>query len=307
MKLGIKVGPRDSSITDLIQAQPQFCEVWFNINNLANYNKLFNYIKTQKIATGLHFWGATKNNYLANLAYPDKQIYQESLTLVKQTIDTAAHNGFTYVNIHPGSLILSYVNFNIYPFEFKPTTQSVSTNIARTTLHKSLTELAIYAKQHQVKLYLESVPRYAYSPGHNGKTDRINYQDLSEISLNLVKQMLDIDNLYFTNDFGHTLGNCLSTDKTTLFEFLLAKSQELLPKTKLLHVGYIIKPYNGTDYHGCLYYDEINSPDTIPNSQQMIQLLKIYKDQDIWALAEPEKEHVRNFTALKKLHSLSLK
>lgn len=307
MKLGIKVGLKGDSYSDLVQAQPDFCEVWFNTNILNSYHQLFSQIKSLNIDCGLHFWGATRGNYLANLAYPDNKILQESIDLVKQTIDTANKHNFNYVNIHPGQAMLAKVDFETVPIKFTACTKAVDWETSLKTLKNSLITLAEYAKTQNVQLFIESVPKNCYSPGLNGQLDRLNYLYMAEIPISIIEQILTIENLYFTNDFGHTTANLVSTDRQTLIDFLLQKTKQLINKTKLLHVSYLIKPYNGTDYHGSLTSPEIQTDDAVPNYQELISLLKLYKNQDILALVEPETDHVGNFQVLKNLYRESLK
>jgi hypothetical protein len=306
MKLGIKVGLLGDSYTDLIKSQPDFCEVWFDSRKINLYDKLFHQIKSLKIDCGLHFWGATKDNFLANIAFPDQKILQDSLSLIKKTIDTASNYGFSYVNIHPGSTILTKVNLDNGPLDFSATKNKTTLELATKTLRNSLFELSQYAKNKHIKFYLESVPMYCYKK-INHIINRNIYEKIGELPLAIIKQMMDIDNLYFTNDFGHTLANSKSTNRYELIKYLVDESKNLLSKTKLLHVGFIIPPYNGTDYHGCLYEKAIENKIAIPNKSEIISLLKMYDKQNVWALAEPAKDHVGNFLYLKQLYQLSLK
>ena len=72
--------------------------------------------------------------------------------------------------------------------------------------------------------------------------------------------------------------------------------------TKLLHIGFIIPPYNGTDYHSCLYYDEFKTETAVPNYNETKQLLKMFINRDdVGVLVEPEKDHVGNFESLKQM------
>jgi hypothetical protein len=69
-----------------------------------------------------------------------------------------------------------------------------------------------------------------------------------------------------------------------------------------LHLGYIIPPYNGTDYHDHLDNPVFESPNAIPNKNQMIELLKIFRHQkNIWALVEPNGLHPKNYFLAQKL------
>ena len=303
MKLGIKVGLKNNSYQDLISAAPDFCEVWFHVNKIADYNNLFSQIKQLKIGAGLHFWGNTSNNTLVNLAYPNKQNLSESIELVKQTINVASKHNCLYVNMHPGSSVLSNVNFERDVIDFKPFGKQISLQLLQETFYNSVHKLANYADNLGIKLIIESVPKYSYSVNSLGQLDRNVYVDFGELPIEIIKTVLNIDNVYFANDFGHTLANQENLARSQLLENLWSVSKKLLTKTKLLHVSYIIPPYNGTDYHGSLLFDEFTSDLAIPNKSEMIKLLSLYKKNDIYALVEPVSDHVGNFQMLKSLLS----
>ncbi|MBI4058479.1 TIM barrel protein [Candidatus Gottesmanbacteria bacterium] len=302
MKLGIKVGLRGHPFADIDEACPEFCEIWFHSGKIEDYDQLFAYLHAHKLEIGIHFWGALEDGTLANLGYPNKKILQQSLKLVQKTIDTAAKHKAAYVNIHPSGLRLTRVDFE--QEEFAPLPGSVSASQSVEIFTESIIQISSYAENVGVPICLESVPRLALGRPWHGKNSRINPLEISEMRLAHIEHLFGkIANLYFANDFGHTVGGIESSDRSYLKSELFHIARRLIPFTKLLHVSYIIPPYNGTDYHGCLYYDEFTSTEAVPNRSEMIELLSVYKSFPVFALVEPETNHPRNLRILKALVS----
>src|SRR5690242_1616084 len=111
MKLGIKVNADRESFERLAGADPALAEVWFDANNSDKYADLFDELKRRQCDVGLHFWGMIHSHILPNLAYPDADIIDQTVALMKRTIDIAQTHGFQYVNIHPGSAALLRVDY----------------------------------------------------------------------------------------------------------------------------------------------------------------------------------------------------
>lgn len=299
MKLGIKVGPRQNSITDLKETHAPFAEVWFRIDKQDDYTELFSYLIQQKIDTGLHFWGLTHDGLVPGIAYDDPRYIHESIDLFKQTIDIAAKNGFSYVNIHPGfqtrvaceytNLIFSRVDDCVTPYE----------QAARIFLeHVDL--LDTYAKQNHVLLTVETTPLMVQSGSLHDKTNRASVDDFKEFSY----LGLPVETLQFAiaNDFGHTAANCISQTPEPVWDFLLQKTIALAPQTKLLHIGYIVPPFNGTDFHDQMDNPIFETNRSVPNKNQILELLKLFKHRDdVRGLVEPDGQHPKNYFLTQKL------
>src|SRR3989344_3736306 len=302
MQVGIKVGLQKSSFTDLQATQPDFCEVWFHSAKIDQYNDLFSYIQSLGIGCGLHFWGAAENT-LVNLCFPYTKLLAASRALVKKTIDVAAKYKCRYVNIHPGGARKIGVDFTTY--HFYQIGEKVSFSSCINLLRESLSELTNYAVNKKVELYVESVPAMGIGkPLQDGPGGRTAPLDLAELPLKHLEQALTIPQLYFTNDFGHTAANIISTDRTEIYHYLYESTKRLAPKTRLLHSGFIISPYNGTDYHGSLYEQIFQTKTAIPNKLEMLGLLNLFRTRsDVGVLVEPESDHVGNFQFLKTLIS----
>ena len=304
MQLGIKVGLQKSSFDDLRATQPDFCEVWFHSGKIDEYDNLFAYIKSLSVGCGLHFWGE-QNGILANLCYPDTKLLAISRALVKKTIDVAEKHKCRYVNVHPGGSRLAGVDFE--KGRFYEQGQQIDFSVCVELLGESFTELAHYAHKRQVSLLVESVPLRAIGGDWYSADDKNNVLNLGELPLAYLQQVLDVPHLGFTNDFGHTAANIISEKRAEIFEFLYEKTKQLVVKTQLIHAGYLIPPYNGTDYHGLLYSDVFKTNLALPNHQEMKQLLKLFSSQnETGILTEPKSDHVGNFKVLKTLISEKL-
>lgn len=301
MKLGIKVGLKGNSYQDLVDSKPDFCEVWFHSGKIDEYHDLFSKIKQVGCTAGLHFWGMLNNEVLPNLCYPDNSILRASIDLVKKTIDIAHQNNFWYVNVHPGGAKLARVDFECE--HFFPLGRKVSFEICQKILSDTMQKLSLYAKSKNVLLLLESVPNLAIGHPWYGTAGRYKPVELFELPVYYLADVIkNTKNLFFTNDFGHTAGNFVNKNRKKIINGIFKTTKKYAEFTKLLHIGYIVPPYNGTDYHGCLYYDEFKSVKAVPNYDEMKELLKIFIDQkDIGALVEPEKDHPINFKILKQI------
>jgi hypothetical protein len=301
MKLGIKVGPQHQSILDLEETNSPFAEVWFRIDKKDDYNEIFSFLKKKQIDTGLHFWGLTHDGVVPTLTHDDLSLLQESMSLMKQTIDIASHNNFSYVNIHPGfrmrigceytDLIFSQKDDRIVPFK-------------QATIHflDSVEQLTAYAKRKNVVLTVETTPIRLQIGSLHKKENRLSVQNFSEYSY--IELPTDMLHFAIANDFCHTAANSISEDAKPIWDFLYKKTIEYAPKTRLLHLGFIVPPYNGTDYHDQLDNPMFETPDAVPNKSQMVDLLRLFqKRDDVWALVEPNGQHPKNYFLAQKLLS----
>lgn len=300
MKLGIKVGLLGNPKKDLETTFPDFAEIWFNCNKIDKYGDLFSQLNKLHVPSGLHFWGSLPDGTMTNLAYPDREILKNSKLMVKETIDTAAQHKCIYVNLHPSGRILTKVNFEKELFQ--PFSNKIPTHQALLILTESLSELSEYAQKQGIILLIESTPKRALGQGWHGKDARLKPSDIGEFLVTEIESVLKIPNLYFAHDFGHTAANFITSDRKIIFGNLIDIARHLSIKTRLLHISYIISPYNGTDYHGKLYAPEFNTSDAVPNYPEMLELLTLFvKRNDVYALVEPESDHIGNFKFLKNM------
>jgi hypothetical protein len=303
MKLGIKVGPQQSSIDDLSNCSPDFVEVWFDVSRAPEYESIFTYLKQNQIETGLHYWGVLADNTWTNLAYPDINLNRETISLMQKTIDIAAQNHFVYVNIHPGSRAV--ISLNLDNFQFRVIKPPKTESIVIDNFLNNVTGLANYARSKNVILTVESVPsrvKNKYWQKSANRDDVINVYELNMDAIIAAAQA----GIAVANDFGHTAANCISDNRQSVWKFLYDYTVKLVNQTKLLHLGFIVPPYNGTDFHDSLDNPIFETEKSIPNKTELISLIKLFKNRsDVWALVEPNFTHVKNYLLAQKLLELS--
>lgn len=298
MNLGIKVAPGQRSIDDLQHTNVQFAEVWYHANKPDEYRELFAYLKIHAPHSGLHFWGALANDALATIAYPDTTVANESMNLIKQTIDIAANNTFSYVNIHPGTRSLVQLDFKTVTFKVL-TPQKPMTECEPVFLEHAK-ELHDYAVNRGVVLTIETVPpKTANKWLTTGvRTDPI---DLGELPMTTLMKAIN-NGSWFANDFGHTAANCPSQDTKNIWAMLYDVSKTYASQTKLIHIGFLAPPFNNTDFHDHMDNPLLQTTQAVPNNNQLIDLLKLFPNRnDVYALVEPMNDHVKNFFLAKTL------
>lgn len=292
MNLGIKISPNSNRFTDVLETHPDFTEVWFHLNEKEQYTDLFTKLKKHAPNSGLHFWGSLPDGYLATLAYPDQNIINQSILLIKETIDIAATHHFSYVNIHPGPRALVIMNFKTQQWTVKTRPYTVAQ--AEPIFLESASILSLYAKSRGVLLTIETVPVRS--------TNGWLTEDSPHTPINLFE--LPIQSLHkaaaigvaIANDFGHTAATRITDDEQLLWNHIKTHTTQLAPYTKLIHIGFSIKPFTGTDFHDSLDNPKFESLDTVPNKMQTIELFKLFSNRpDVGALVEPRDDHVKNF------------
>jgi sugar phosphate isomerase/epimerase len=304
MLLGIKTGPQAASITDLETTQALYSEVWFDVNRLNEYTDLFRYFKSHNTEVGLHFWGVIEKNIWANIAYPDADINRTSMDLMVKCIDIASYNGHKYVNIHPGSA--SIVSVDLNKFNFKLLAKPVNPQKSTDNFLRNVTKLNDYAIKKNVVLTVETVPQRVGALSVN-KNNNILFREttinIHELNIAAIQQAA-LHGINIANDFGHTAANLISDDPDAVWNYLKNMTIKLAPYTKLIHLGFIIPPYNGTDFHDTLENPILETKNAIPNKLQMIELLKIFRDRkNVWIICEPQKNHIKNYELAKGLIS----
>jgi hypothetical protein len=295
MKLGIKVGPQKTSIADLIATHPAFCEVWFDINSLASYNKLFDYLDSNHIETGLHYWGALADGTWSNLAYPDPELIDKSMEFIRRTIDIAAIHQYKYVNIHPGSS--SKIKIDMQKFDFQLLENPINLAQSEAIFIKNIILLNRYALQKNLTLIVETVPARVYNHSDSKPIflSRQTAVNMFELPISAIEKTAAAG-IYIANDFGHTASQIMQTTPQEVWKFLRSTTIQLAKATRLIHLGFIVPPYNGTDFHNTLTNPDLDTENAIPNKKQMIELLKFFQNRpEVWILVEPETNHIKNY------------
>ncbi len=300
MKIGVKFGP-DNWKNVLANTQPECAEVWFRLDWWPGYRRVFEELRHRSIPFGLHYWHVLKGGIEPNLAYEPERIAEQTEKTMKETVDIAQEIGATYVNIHPGSYSLRELNLDE---QYMRTLfdKSITFEEGNKTLEKRATRLHEYATSKDILFLLETLPTNELSHWRD-KTGRENVQSGNSIALGVLERLGALG-LYITNDFGHTIANWTSLPAEDLYSNLLDTTRKLAPYTKLIHLNTVRPPFNGTDSHNGVL-DEDFELGVVPNREQIVELLRIFKDRDdIWIIPEPDAEKmVENFKAIQELVS----
>ncbi|MBI4064879.1 hypothetical protein HY409_00715 [Candidatus Gottesmanbacteria bacterium] len=302
MKLGIKVGPQKDSLERIAQTNPDCVEVWFNIYEESIYIELFDALKKRQIDVGLHFWGAIDGNIYPNIAYPDNHIIKESMRIMKKTIDIASSHKFSYVNIHPGSQATVSIEFS--KNEQRLLSKPVNLSSSEALCLENALILSSYAKDRGIVFTVETVPPRV-SPNWYDHTTRNSPLNIYELPLSTI-YLLVRNGISVANDFCHTAAAAITDNSDTVWKLLLQTTKDLLSATKLIHLGYLLPPYSGTDIHDMLDNPVFETPAAIPNKNQMIQLLKLFANSDVWIIPEPIGDHVKNYFMAKNILNTAL-
>lgn len=251
---------------------------------------------------GLHFWGQVADGTWTNICHDDTALVCESMALMKETIDIAARNSFQYVNIHPSNRAKCRIDFE------KHSIQAYTDPLPEALCERIFTENALvlheYAKQKNVVFIIETAPHREVDDWtdtkHRNRTHEIFTLD-TRVLIELAKQ-----GVWIANDFGHTGCAVISDDRRAVCDYLFTTTNTLAPQTRLIHLGFIVPPYSGTDFHDQLYNPIFDTDAAVPNKQEIKQLLQLFsKRNDIWILAEPNGNHPQNYELAKELIRLN--
>ena len=298
MKLGIKVNADHDSFARLRDTNPKAVEVWFNANEPDKYTDLFAEVKQRHCDVGLHFWGMLDDHIAPNLAYPDESVTKQTLDLMRKTIDIAASNKFQYVNIHPGAAAVSRVNYEKQRYDLCK--DPVDTDDSIALFITNARSLHTYAASKGVVLTVETVP-VRIPDGWYDPQARLTPKNIHELPARAIIQAAQAK-LWVANDFCHTAANVITHDPSAVWSFLLGTTTMLATHTRLIHLGFVIPPYNGSDVHDTLENPIFDTDDAVPNKKQMLELLRLFKNRsDIWILVEPKEDHVKNYFLAQKL------
>lgn len=296
MKLGIKVGGNPDDIYRLEKTGARYCEVRFIVEEAHKFADLLNYIKKQNIQPNFHHWAAF-DGILANPAAPGS-LGEQTVKTIKKTIDIAASYQAGYVVIHPGETKKNIVNHK--QGYIRPVKTIATTDEAEKLLLKRIELLNNYAKDKGVMFLTETVPPYDPEKWMSAE-GRINKVDIGKLQFGIIEKIAHRGH-FIANDFEHTACHIQSESHDKIYSYLYQKTKKLAPQTKLLHLGYIIPPYNGTDYHGDLSDPEFVSPEALPNKVEMFKLLQLFKDRnDVWVIPEPTNDHVGSYKVAQEL------
>ncbi len=299
MKTAIKIGPQ-GGIEILQKSQAQYVEVWFRLDWQKQYTPLFEYMKKKQIAFGLHFWAMIKGKYFPNLLGLHQDIAKQTYQLIKETIDIAQKWQAQYVTFHPESYRLNLLDLDHCKIKTVNPEEKIDRKKSFSQLLVYLKKIREYAGQRKIIPFCETVPKYALGDYKDLEKGRLDVQPCEGLE---TEKFFKLAQLGFPIclDLGHTMGQLITEDKDKLFAYLYETAKKMLAAIGLLHITTNTPPFNGTDSHqGVLPKDFVQG--TAPNKKQLLKLLALFKNKDVWLVPEPPKgEMIANYLVLKQM------
>ena len=298
MKIGIKCG-HDNWKYVFDHVRPACAELWWRLDWDDRYGDIYHKLHELHIPFGMHFWAITSGGFEPNIAYAPDGVAEESAELVRRSIDIAAREGATYLNIHPGSYALRKLDLDNKVMTVLDC-HILSPDELVATLSFQTKKLDAYAKSKGVMLLVETVP--ANEPAHwRDDAGRDDVQKGYGISPDVLIELAR-DGRYITNDFGHTIASWVSEDRDFLAKKLEDVTIALASQTKLIHLNTVRPPFNGTDSHDGVTSEDF-SRNVLPDKEQTIRLLALFKDRsDVWIVPEPQADRmVENYEEIARL------
>ena len=207
-------------------------------------------------------------------------------------IDIAKENKAGYVVYHSSMSLKNRIDHKVG--RIIPLKQIASEQEASEIFTERALKLHRYAQDNNVQLLLETTPLYDLSEWFSQK-GRLNRLFIGKLPMSVVEKLTRAG-IAVANDFEHTACNYPDHNHNETFDYLYKKTQELAAQTRLLHLGYLIPPYNGTDYHGSLSNPEFETDKALPNKQEMIRLFKLFKNhKQLWIIPEPQTDHIGSY------------
>lgn len=298
MKVGLKVSLREDTRERIRNSRPEMCEVWFDATRPDDYSDMFGFLKSSGLDVGLHFWGRLPDGVLANLSYPDRSDLERSRTLYERTVDLAARYRFSYVNIHPGYSARVAIDASFEKFSVR--SQPIPSDESISVFLEHVNNLNSYAQHRHVTLTVETVPARV-TDGWTDPGPRQQTQNIYELPLAAIEQAAK-SGIVIANDFNHTAAHVMTDRRDTVREYVQAVTERLAPHTRLIHAGFLIAPYNGTDMHDTFLGPKFRDPGAVPNEDELRRLIRIFVHRDdVWMLAEPSVDHIGNYRYLRSL------
>lgn len=298
---GIKLGPKQWR-ENLERSKAAFAEIWYRVDKPEWYPDLFEELHRQSVAFGLHFWAATASGHEPNVAYPGDNL-RESITLIKQCIDTAHEQDAVYVNIHSGNRALMRIDFDSENLVQDKDWPVIAAAEAVKTRSQALTELGRYAHDHRLALLVEPVGAKVTNGSWHDPNARLHPREYYTVNLDGLLDLCQQGQIGFTNDFCHLFSMAYDQPRTDLYQRFMHLTRQFAPYTKLVHVNTLYEPYSGTDAHGGILPKDYQMPGVFPTGRELSELLSLIQHLSalVWAIGEPLDHHVENYQSLKKL------
>jgi hypothetical protein len=299
MIAGFKIGLRDWK-EKLEATHPPFVEVYFRIDKIPQYREMFAYLKEHQIKFGLHFWGVLKNHIEPNLLSRHKWIQNQSVMLMQMAIKVAAEHQCVYVNVHPGALKERMLDLDASVFKIADLPETEFEE-GRKNLLENVKRLKKITEKYGVLLTYETLPTNCPIKWLAPRGPQ-NILRAMQCPIEFYEVLMNAG-CFLANDFGHTASSIVSDNREEVLKFVVNWTKKLVPATKLIHCNVTLSPFDGVDVHSGLLPEDF-AKDTLPNKEELIELLKIFKNrEDVYVLNEPEDRHVENYHALLNLLS----
>ncbi len=299
MQVGIKVGPDDWQ-KKLDQTDPDCSEIWFRLDWYEKYQEMFKYLNKKEIPFGLHFWATVDEKYFPCLLYTKRDIAEKSYQKILKTIDIASKHNAEYVNFHPEAYRLTKLDLDKKTIKVVDEKEPIDRKKSFEQFLFYLNKIQKYAKQKKVIPYVETVPKYMPEQFKNIRVGRLSPLKSEGMETDKYIRLAE-KNYPICLDFGHTIAQLITDDKKEVFKYLYNTAKKIKPSIGLIHITTTVPPFNGTDcHHGILEADF--KAGALPNKKQLIKLLKLFKDKDVWLIPEPQYEKlIENTLELKEL------
>jgi hypothetical protein len=302
MKVGFKTGPQNWREGQEIVTEEgaAMCEIWFRVDQAEEYQPMLEWLEKEEVDVGLHYWGLVGQKYKPNLMTNNSAIREDTRQQIKETIRIAAARGSVYVNIHPGAQSLEQINFQEGRQQLVEKSKT-PTKDAEQLLMESVAELQAWAEEQGVLLTIETLPGRENTERERGG----EVYDPNNPSLSLM-QTLAANNFWLANDFTHTAGAAAkeTEGREKIAQAVREFTQATAEKTRLLHVNTVAEPFDGTDSHDGILYQEL-SCQIYPREEELRELLQIFKERsDVFAVPEPREKMRENYVELRRLSKL---
>ncbi len=280
IKAGIKIGPYNW-VERLINSEAECCEVWFLTSREVDYTDMFQFLARKQIRTCLHFRGLVENNSLADPASPDEDLRKKSILLIQKCIDIASRNGFSYVNIQPGSHLSEKTNAGLVAGIGD---SAVMHQKVRRAFRESAVFLHDYGQEHNVNVLWETPP--GEMPAYL-------------INSFVIERIAKRDGILLTNNISHIMAECQGRSKEAVINYLFQRTARLAPDTRLLHFNIHPSAFNGRSGIGGAADPGMEHFFTRERLVQFLRLLEHGKE--VLAVNDPGEQYEQNYIAFKYL------
>lgn len=299
MKAGIKVGPLDG-IEILKKTKAEYCEIWFRLDWYKKYTPLFDYCRRNNINFGLHFWAMTSDGFFPSLLNLNNKTVNETYTLIKQTIRIAGRINAKYVCFHPESYRSVLLDLNKKKIRVINPNSLLNRKKSFNQLIYLLEKIRDYGLKKRVTPFIETVPKYMPADFSNLQKSGIKLEKSEGLETEKFFQLAEMG-FPICLDFGHTLAQLVTEDRKKLFNYLYLAAKKMKKTIGLIHVTTNKPPFIGVDSHHGILGEDFKKK-VIPNRKQLIQLLSLFVDKDVWLIPEPAIEKmIANHFELKKI------